>query len=214
MQKLLIVIVFLFVLKPMVGQTIFNPDQTTETSKNSTTNSGKSDHNGKINFKEFAGFSYEILAGFSVPSRFPLTFYSFGFYPRYNFITPKDWLSLSIGSPSSFGFDFQAGSNGTLFRYLIDVPLSLDLNIGARATSKNESLFGAFLGAGLAYNFMHVYYAGDKLDVNTFGPFMHGGLRWTMNGRPSGIRISFLQGLASSEATRSNVFMFTFVYGL
>ena len=214
MKNSLCVLVLILCFGSSFGQTKFNPDSTSTSSSPSSSSSSSIIKNDKPNFKEFSGFSYEILAGFFIPSSIPLVYYSFGFYPRYNILAPKDWISLSVGSPTNAGFDFAAGSGGSLIRYMLDIPLTLDVNLGARATKDNTSIFGAFLGAGLNYNFMHVTFNNYKADVNTFGPVIHGGLRWMMNGRPSGIRISYLTGLSFDGLPSNRVFAFSFVYGI
>jgi hypothetical protein len=207
MKKQIAILILIFCLSNSYGQTKFNPDSGVVNPKSKVLLS-------KPNFREFSGFSYEVLAGIFIPSSFNLIYYGFGFYPRYNIIAPKDWISLSIGSPSNVGIDFAAGSFGTLFRYMIDIPITMDVNLGARATKNNESLFGAFLGAGLNYDFMHIALNDTKLNINTFGPVMHGGFRWTMNGRPSGVRFSYLTGISFDDLPSNKVISFTFVYGI
>ena len=164
-------------------------------------------------YKEYQGWSADAMAGMFIPSSVPLIFYSFGAYPRYNFFAPKDYITLSLGSPLNFGFNFSAGTFGSLVQFMGDVPLTIDLNIGSRATEFNESLFGGYIGGGINYDYM--FYQRilqseateylEKVNLHTLGFMIHGGFRWEINGKQTGFRVSYLSGFPKSTPDVVNV---------
>ena len=107
---------------------------------------------------------------------------------------------------------------------MTDVPITVDVNFGARATPYNESLFGAYLGAGFDYNFMNFTYGSFKIIQHTFGPTIHGGLKWTFNGRDTGIRISYTSGFGTADEVVNGIIVagesgnkilsFSLIYGI
>ena len=145
-------------------------------------------------YKVYQSWSADMTAGLFLPLKYSLNYYGFGFFPRYNFIAPKEYLSVSAGAPMNVGLDVFVSSGGSIIQYMIDLPLVLDFNIGSRATRFDDTPFGAFLGGGLAYNFSHLTFGTANLNLHTFGPMVHGGFRWRMNGRETGVRISYLSG--------------------
>lgn len=156
-------------------------------------------------FQEYQSWSADAMGGLFFPSTVNLLFYSFGIYPRYNFIAPKDYLTVSVGSPLNLGFSFSAGSFGTFMQFMGDIPLTVDLNIGSRATPFNESLFGAYIGAGLNYNYMFYQINDEKARIHTVGPMIHGGFRWEINGRETGFRVSYLSGFGTADETVNGI---------
>lgn len=176
-------------------------------------------------YQEFQGWSADAMAGLFFPLDVPLFYYSVGGYPRYNFIAPKDYFSISVGAPLNFGFSMLGNSSGTFIQVLADVPATVDLNIGSRATTFNESLIGAYLGAGLNYNYMYYGIGEIKENLHTFGPVIHAGLRWEINGRETGFRISYLSGFNTQREQEVNgiiqegepanrIFSISVIYGI
>ena len=175
-------------------------------------------------YQEYQGWSYEAMAGLFLPTNPNFPFYSFGVHPRYNIIAPKDYLSISAGMPFNFGVNLVSGFNGTLVQLMAGTPLTMDLNIGARATPFNEHLFGGYVGFGLDYNFMHFSVNSGSQTVHTLGPIIHGGFRWEYRGRPTGFRISYTNGFDGSDKIEngiiiegdkgSNIFTFSILYGV
>ena len=189
-------------------------------------------------FKEYQGWSGDAMGGIFIPNTVPLLFYSFGAYPRYNFFAPKDYLTLSLGAPLNLGFNLATGTFGSLIQFMGDVPITIDFNIGSRATEFNESLFGGYIGGGLNYDYM--FYQRkiqsetteylQKINLHTFGLIIHGGFRWEINGRQTGFRISYLSGFATPEESTTNeegsieiinggnegnkIFSFSVIYGI
>lgn len=151
-----------------------------------------------IVYDEFAGFNIDGLTGIQsavIPGDYNPTNYMIGILGRYNFIAPVDWFSISAGSPTQLGLNVIAGSQGSLVQFTAGIPATLDLNVGARATTENESLIGAFVGAGINYNYTYFKLFESTINSHAFGPVVHGGFRWTYYGRPLGFRIAYLWGL-------------------
>ena len=116
------------------------------------------------------------------------------YWGRVNFLEPKDELSVSASMPLSLG-----GSIGTYGGLLVlDLPLTIDVNIGDRATDDAFAPFGAFVGAGGGFNFM----LGNGY-MRSFGPLTHAGLRVTspFTGRSVTLRFSYLFGLGGVDAS-------------
>lgn len=178
----------------------------------------------KLGYREFQSWSVEAMGGIFLPLNYNLSYYNFGVYPRYNFAAPKDYLSVSAGFPLNFGFNFFGSNTGTIIQLMTDVPITVDVNFGARATPYNESLFGAYLGAGFDYNFMNFTYGSFKIIQHTFGPTIHGGLKWTFNGRDTGIRISYTSGFGTADEVVNGIIVagesgnkilsFSLIYGI
>jgi hypothetical protein len=155
-------------------------------------------------YQEYQSWSTDAMGGLFIPSAANLWYTSFGVFPRYNFIAPKDHLTVSVGSPLNLGFGFSGGSNGTYVQFMGDVPVTIDLNIGSRATPFDDSKFGAYLGGGLDYNYMYYQFDNIKANLHTFGPIIHGGFRWELNGRQTGFRISYLSGFSRTTEPTTN----------
>ena len=177
-----------------------------------------------VGYREFQSWSADMMAGLFLPLDQPLTFYNFGVYPRYNVIAPRDYFSVSAGFPLNAGFQLGFGSVGTIIQIMTDIPAAIDINFGARATSYNSSLFGAFVGVGMDYNFMNFTYNSLKIIEHTVGPMIHGGFRWKINGRETGLRISYTKGFGSADQVVNGIIVagnpgnrilsFSVIYGL
>ena len=116
------------------------------------------------------------------------------YWGRVNFLEPQDDLSVSASMPLSLG-----GSIGTYGGLLVlDLPLTVDVNIGDRATDDATAPFGAFVGAGGGFNFM----LGNGY-IRSFGPLTHTGLRVTspFTGRSVTLRFSYLFGLGGVDSS-------------
>lgn len=177
-----------------------------------------------VGFKEYQSWSADMMAGLFLPLDFPLTYYNFGVYPRYNVYAPKDYFTASVGFPLNAGFNLGFGSWGTIIQIMADVPVAVDLNLGARATPYSSALFGAYVGAGIDYNFMNFTANDIKIIEHTIGPMVHGGFRWKMNGRETGLRISYTKGFGSPDKVVNGIIVagnpgnrilsFSVIYGL
>lgn len=152
-------------------------------------------------------------------------FVGFGLSPRYNFYTPKDYFSLAIGAPVSFGFDAAASEFGSLVSFYADAPLELTMNLGTSATQDGFFyLFGAFIGGGINYNYS-TFTSSFSGDVNShaFGPHVTAGLRWRNLGQVTGIRFTYMLGIYNNfekdpaiiyeRSTIPQIFNVNFFYG-
>lgn len=151
---------------------------------------------------EFSGFSLEGFTGLqfaNFPNSINKTSYALGVFPRYNFYAPVDYFSVSVGSPSSIGFELFAGTGGSAIGFLGDIPITLDINLGDRATDNNY-LFGFFAGGGINYNYTYYNYTNTgSASIHSFGPVIHAGFRWVYRGRPTGLRISYMNGIFNNQ---------------
>jgi len=152
-------------------------------------------------FDEYKGLKLDGIGGLQMgihPANFNTIIYTIGAFPRYSFVAPKDWFSISAGVPIQFGFDLLSTSSGSFISFTSDVPLVIDVNIGSQSTPDSEYYVGAFAGAGLNYNLSYFLYNNQKLVSHSFGPLVHAGLRWLYNERPVGFRVSYLWGLLNN----------------
>ncbi len=148
--------------------------------------SNSSDTTFKPTFHQETGFSVY----FSPYAIIPVATY----WGRVNFLEPKKELSVSASMPISLGGSI--GSYGGLL--VLDVPLTIDVNIGDRSTDKAISKAGAFIGAGGGFNLM----IGNGY-MRSFGPLTHAGLRVTspFTGRSVTLRFSYLFGLGGDDVS-------------
>jgi hypothetical protein len=142
---------------------------------------------------------FKFKPSFHQESGFSVFFNSYSIIPvgtywgRLNMFEPKKYLSISASCPFSIG-----GSIGSFGSFLaIDVPLTVDLNIGDRATSKADIPAGAFIGGGGGFNML----VGGGM-LRSYGPLAHAGVRVTspLSGRSITLRISYLFGLGGIDA--------------
>jgi hypothetical protein len=149
-------------------------------------NSNSSDSTFKPTFHQESGFTVYISPYAIIPVA--------TYWGRVNFLEPKKELSVSASMPISLG-----GSIGTFGGLLVlDVPLTVDVNIGDRATDDAVAPFGAFMGAGGGFNLM----LGNGF-IRSFGPLTHAGLRVTspFTGRSVTLRFSYLLGIGGVDAS-------------
>lgn len=147
----------------------------------------------KLSLEALTGIQLSIQPGDYDPSNYLL-----GVFARYNFYSPKDWISVSLSTPAQFGLNMVSTSSGTLTQFSTDIPLTIDLNLGARAINENENLIGGFVGGGLGYNFTYFTVGATKINSHSSGPIVHAGFRLNLNGRPVGIRAAYMWGLINN----------------
>ncbi|MFZ9848687.1 MAG: hypothetical protein ACO3EE_11115, partial [Flavobacteriales bacterium] len=149
-------------------------------------NSNSADTTFKPTFHQESGFTV-YLSPYAI---IPVATY----WGRVNFLEPQKELSVSASIPISLG-----GRIGTFGGLLVlDVPLTVDVNIGDRSTKKATSKAGAFVGAGGGFNLM----LGNGY-VRSFGPLTHAGLRVTspFTGRSGTLRFSYLLGIGGTDGS-------------
>jgi hypothetical protein len=121
-----------------------------------------------------------------------------GVNPRYNFVKLGKLSSLSVASYPSIGLS-SGGRDGfderTYLHY--DVPVFLQLNVGAASIKSNINKFGVFFGAGYGINSVNKQY----FETNTgfsHGPYYTGGIRFVMQKKLLEIRLSNLRNQVES----------------
>ena len=150
---------------------------------------------------EYKGYKLDGMMGLQRgyhPANFNTIIYTLGGFPRYNFVAPKDWFSISAGSPVQLGFDLLTSNVGTFVSFTSDIPAVVDINLGSQATKDGEYYFGGFIGGGINYNLSYFLYNTQKIVSHSFGPIIHAGLRWLYRERPVGFRISYLKGVINN----------------
>lgn len=152
-------------------------------------------------YNEYSGLKLDGMMGAQMgihPANFNTIIYSLGAYPRYAFVAPRDWFSITAGMPIQLGFDLLSNGSSTFLSFTSDVPIAVDVNLGSQSTPDGEYYVGAFAGAGIDYNLSYFLYNNQKLVSHSFGPMVHGGLRWLYRERPVGFRVSYLWGLVNN----------------
>ena len=150
-----------------------------------------------VKYNEYKGAKLDGMMGIQLgyhPANFNTMIYTLGGFPRYNFVAPKDWFSISAGAPIQVGFDLLSGNAGTFVSFTSDLPTVIDINLGAQSTADSEYYIGGFIGGGVNYNLSYFLYNTQKIVSHSFGPVVHAGLRWLYKERPVGFRISYLKG--------------------
>jgi len=132
--------------------------------------------------------------------------------PRFNFIEGED-MSVSVGIPLSAGFSINYnsrdyyGESSNSSSAMLDIPLMVNLNMGAGSTKEAESRFGYFVGAGFGYHYGTINYSdyyGDEVssNINSYGPAGNAGIRFGVgnSGKTIEVRFSYMKGLDNSKA--------------
>jgi hypothetical protein len=136
----------------------------------------------------------------------------FNYVPRYVLWTKGDLLSMTAGS--NLGLAIQFSNLGSIF--MINVPLSFELNLGRGSMSENDDPVGVYAGLGVEYNFVNdllpkAYYDPDGNIVETVNNLNQWGLQWTAGirarvaGRPFVLRISRTLGVPSQKVTLTHL---------
>ena len=149
----------------------------------------------------YKGYKLDGMMGIQLgyhPANFNTIIYTIGGFPRYNFVAPKDWFSISAGAPVQLGFDLLSSNAGTFVSFTSDLPAVVDINLGSQSTSDSEYYIGGFIGGGVNYNLSYFLYNTQKIVSHSFGPVVHAGLRWIYKERPVGFRISYLKGIINN----------------
>lgn len=140
--------------------------------------------------------------------------------PRVNFIETKS-LSVSAGIPLSVGYgwtynlkkyytnNYNQSKNNSAF--IVDIPVIINLNMGAGSTKQNEKRFGFFIGGGLAYQygtyFLAQYdpYTGwySKINKISLGPAGNMGIRLAVGKHQKNIeaKFSYMRSLKKDETS-------------
>jgi len=132
--------------------------------------------------------------------------------PRFNFIEGED-MSVSVGVPLSAGFSLNYstgnyyGESNNSSSLMLDVPLVVNLNMGAGSTHEAESRFCYFFGAGFGYHYGTLKYSdyyGEEYSskINSYGPVGNLGIRFGVgnSGKNIEVRFSYLKGVDNGKA--------------
>lgn len=142
--------------------------------------------------------------------------------PRYNF-RETEKMSASLGIPLSIGFvgdgnntvyyDEVTGeeTSGSIKGFAVNLPLVVNLNVGAGSTKGNKHNIGGFIGAGYTWHYVssrdYTKDGNDKtIGGSSFGPTINGGFRFNLGGDPVDnieLRFSYYKG---SNRTRLEMF--------
>jgi hypothetical protein len=134
--------------------------------------------------------------------------------PRVN-ITESDFMSLSVGVPLTVGLsgNYQSssyyGEESGSFNFMANIPLMVNVNLGAGSSKECEDRFGFFLGAGFGYHFGTQTYIDDYYEENvsksgsTYGPAGNIGFRFAVGSHQKNIeaRLSYMKGLKDTYKT-------------
>ncbi|NIG55360.1 hypothetical protein [Chitinophaga sp. Cy-1792] len=135
--------------------------------------------------------------------------------PRFNFVE-KDNMSVSVGVPLSLGLGGSYSSDRGSYsgesnnlKFMFNVPVMFNLNIGCGATPDVESRFGFFVGAGYGYHYQSINenysdsfensysYSGKS---STTGPVGNAGIRFGV-GEDHNIEVkfSYMKGITNDK---------------
>jgi hypothetical protein len=168
------------------------------------------------------GFSQSFMQGAgltifvaTVNNSDPSVVGGFTYSPRFNFAEMEN-MSLSVGIPLSAGISEYYNSmdpDGNSLSFMLNVPLMINLNVGAGSTKENESRLGFFVGAGFGYHLgsynTNVTDGYDEYSSyqakSSYGPAANAGVRIAVGNHQKNIeiRLSYLKGI---DATNANVF--------
>jgi hypothetical protein len=104
-----------------------------------------------------------------------MIFQTYGtFFARYN-LSEGENSSLSLGIPLSAGIGLVNNDDGAGFS--VDVPLMGDYNFGCDAIPESEKGLGGFFGAGFGYTYTSVSSSYGSVNLSSYGPMIHAGVR-------------------------------------
>lgn len=118
---------------------------------------------------------------------------SLSYWFRFNYYEFNEFLSLSASLPLSAGGYFSSYSGGF---FMVDLPVTADINFGNQANDLTEFPIGGFLGVGGGFNFMYGIGAS-----RSYGPLLHAGLRVAPGGRNMTLRFSYLLGIGGVDSS-------------
>ncbi len=138
---------------------------------------------------------------------------AFSYFPRL-IVASGENNSVTIGTPLGIGVGLSSDLNGNdagiSFSY--DLPMVIDYNIGAKSKPDNESMYGAYFGAGFGYH-KTIIQASETSDFNgsTYGPIVRAGFRLAppqeiFRGQGVTVGVYFKKGI---EKSKTNTLGFT-----
>ncbi|NLR79563.1 hypothetical protein [Chitinophaga eiseniae] len=149
--------------------------------------------------------------------------------PRFNLMEHKH-TSLSVGIPLSIGgsggrggrqtdsyyvgddiyyYDYDTGEPEVKSRFMIDVPVILNFNVGALSSPDNPRRVGFFVGGGFGYHYGPVnvkqvirnYHYTDSTYQDSFGPVANAGIRIRIGDKADGIELkgSYMKSVSKRQ---------------
>lgn len=141
----------------------------------------------------------------------------FTYSPRINFLETESMsvsagVPLSIGTSGSYTYNTTYGysEEDNTIRFMVNVPLIINLNMGAGSTKENESRFGFFAGGGFGYHYgnfnvveedQYGYETETVSTFGTYGPAGNIGFRIAVGSNQKNIetRFSYMKGINQSK---------------
>lgn len=142
-------------------------------------------------------------SGNSTPS---FAVYGAFYFPRINALERKSF-SLSAGMPLTAGILADNDGGGSRIGIGVDLPLMIDLSIGAGSSDKSESIVGGFFGAGFGlthadqkYTYTTPGWGGvERYKGTSYGPVVHTGFRYAHYKYDLTIRFFYKKGMEKQK---------------
>ena len=128
------------------------------------------------------------------------------YFPRMNAFENKS-ISVSAGVPVTAGILASNDEGSSRIGFGFDVPLMIDLSIGAGSSDKNESIVGGFVGAGFGlthanhkFTYTSPGWTGvERYKGTSYGPVVHAGFRYAHYKWDLTIRLFYKRGLEEQK---------------
>lgn len=157
----------------------------------------------------YHGLGVSVFFDNMVPDKIT-TISALTYSPRFNFYETEK-LSVSLGIPLSIGFmgDGSGGYDETtgeeiaddINGFALDVPVMVNLNLGAGSSDMSKRSMGGFIGAGYTYHYASSRdYTKNGIEEsvggNSFGLTVNGGIRFSIGAPVNNIelRVSYYWG--------------------
>lgn len=132
--------------------------------------------------------------------------YGVFYFPRINAFESKHF-SFSAGVPVTAGLLATNDGGSSRIGFGVDVPLMLDLSVGAGSSDKSEAIVGGFIGAGFGFthaNQKYTYSAPgwtgvERYKGTSYGPVVHTGFRYAHYKWDFTIRLFYKRGLEEQK---------------
>jgi hypothetical protein len=128
-------------------------------------------------------------------------FYTSGdYFFRYN-VKESDLNSISIGVPVALGFGSANDPNNDEAGLFLGANISMGVfyNNGLKSTRNNETNFGYFVGGGISYGYVGLYYDKKTNNITTYGPMIYSGIRFPVLKQVMSVGLFFRYGLETEK---------------
>jgi hypothetical protein len=122
------------------------------------------------------------------------------YFFRYN-LTETEKSSISIGVPVSIGLGSANDPNNDAagLYFATDISLGAFYNSGLKSTKENENNFGYFVGGGISYGYIGLYYDKQTFKISTYGPMVYSGVRFPIKNEVLSVGLFFRYGLEKEK---------------